>query len=322
MGVQNDDRQFVHTLRRLASQRGIHVEVIGKGWIIRFTKDATVRHAYGYSLDLNSAATHQLACDKSATSEILAAAALKHVPHHLFLHPSMARYAPHAGNWKAMMDLCEQFGWDAVLKENAGTGGRGVMRIRSPFDLEQATYTLFAQSTSLALSPHVEAATELRFVLLDGVCELAFSKVRPSVVGDGVRTALELLAAQAEEPGLGGRYRRMIENLEPDSVQALAQVPAKGSTFLLNWRHNLGQGASAMLVNPVEYPDALALATAAAKNLNLRFGSVDVLIATVGPTVLEVNAGVMMEFVSRAFADGPAMADRIYGKAFDAMFGD
>ena len=125
MGVQNDDRQFVHTLRRLASQRGIHVEVIGKGWIIRFTKDATVRHAYGYSLDLNSAATHQLACDKSATSEILAAAALKHVPHHLFLHPSMARYAPHAGNWKAMMDLCEQFGWDAVLKENAGTGGRG-----------------------------------------------------------------------------------------------------------------------------------------------------------------------------------------------------
>ena len=58
-----------------------------------------------------------------------------------------------------------------------------------------------------------------------------------------------------------------------------------------------------------------------AKALNLRFGSVDVLLTPDGPTVLEVNAGLMMEFVSRAFADGPAIADGIYGKAFDAMFG-
>jgi hypothetical protein len=48
---------------------------------------------------------------------------------------------------------------------------------------------------------------------------------------------------------------------------------------------------------------------------------VDVLLTPDGPTVLEVNAGLMMEFVSRAFADGPAIADGIYGKAFDAMFG-
>ncbi len=320
MSVANEDRSFLHVMRRVAAEHGVVTEVLGKGWIIRFTKGGIVRHAYGYSLDLNSAATHQLACDKAATGEVLAAAGVRHVPHLLFLHPSMARYAPHAGNWARMLKACDDFGWDAVIKENAGTGGRGVMRVRSMLELEQATYSLFSQTASLALAPYVDAAIELRFVMLDGRCELAFSKERPFVVGDGQRTALELLAERAQSKGFGRDLRRLIEEYEPDGVRHLATVPPRGSRFLLNWRHNLGQGAVATLVVPNAQPEALALAEAAAAALNLRFGSVDILLASSGPTVLEVNAGVMMEYVARSLPEGDALAERVYRRAFSLMF--
>jgi hypothetical protein len=320
MSVANEDRSFLHVMRRVAAEHGVTTEVLGKGWIIRFTKGETVRHAYGYSLDLNAAATHQLACDKAATSEVLASSGVRHVPHLLFLHPSMARYAPHAGNWARMLKACDEFGWEVVIKENAGTGGRGVMRVRSMLELEQATYALFSQTTSLALAPYIEADVELRFVMLDGRCELAFAKERPFVVGDGRRTALELLAAEAGEGGLGRDFRRMIEEYEPDGARQLASVPPAGAKFLLNWRHNLGQGAVARLVDPTSHGQAAALAGAAAGAINLRFGRVDVLLTADGPTVLEVNAGVMMEYIARALPEGQAMSERIYRLAFRSMF--
>jgi NAD(P)-dependent dehydrogenase (short-subunit alcohol dehydrogenase family) len=156
--------------------------------------------------------------------------------------------------------------------------------------------------------------------MLEGRCELAFAKERPFVVGDGRRTALELLAAQAGDGGLGRDLRRMIEEYEPDVARQLASVPPAGAKFLLNWRHNLGQGAVARLIDTSTCPEARALAEAAAAAVNLRFGSIDVLVPTTGPSVLEVNAGVMMEYVARAMPDGDTLAERIYRRAFELMF--
>jgi hypothetical protein len=36
--------------------------------------------------------------------------------------------------------------------------------------------------------------------------------------------------------------------------------------------------------------------------------------------VLEINAGVMMEFLARTLPEGPALAREVYGAALDAMF--
>jgi glutathione synthase/RimK-type ligase-like ATP-grasp enzyme len=100
----------------------------------------------------------------------------------------------------------------------------------------------------------------------------------------------------------------------------LASVPPAGVKFLLNWRHNLGQGAVATMVEPDASPAAHDLALAAAKAVGLRFGSVDVLVAAAGPTVLEINAGVMMEYVSRVMPNGEGISERVCRKAFEAMF--
>lgn len=318
--MQNTDRALARIIGILAAERGIATVSIGEGWILQLTRGGVVRHVYGYAFDLNTAATHQIACDKSATAEVLASHGLPHIPHRLFLHPSMARFVSHRGNWAEMLAFCEGAGWDVVVKENTGTGGRGVLRIKSPVEMEHAVYNLFMRTNSLAFSAYCEARTECRFIILDGRCELAFSKVRPSVVGDGRSTALELLARQIGREGLTGDIRRLVENLEEDAAHALATVPPKESEFLLNWRHNLGQGAVARSIEPGSVAEARDLALAAAATLNLRFGSVDVLLTAEGPKVLEINAGVMMEFVVRGVPDGEGIARRIYASALDLMF--
>jgi glutathione synthase/RimK-type ligase-like ATP-grasp enzyme len=64
----------------------------------------------------------------------------------------------------------------------------------------------------------------------------------------------------------------------------------------------------------------VGLARAAAAAMNLRFGSVDVVRDEAGKLrILEVNSGVMMEFLARALPEGEALARRVYGAALRAM---
>jgi len=325
MATANNERVVVRALRGAAQDLGIELSLMGEGLILRLRRYGRTRLVYGYSFDLNSAASHQIACDKSATAEALAAAGVAHVPHHLYLHPSMAKYVPeHAGNWRAMQRVCDGYGWDVVVKENTGTGGRGVLRVKGELALERSVYALFARGPSLCISPFCEAEVELRFIVLEGACEVAFAKVRPSVMGDGRSTALELLAGQVEGHGVAATTQRLLESLEEDVLGALAQVPPLGASFLLNWRHNLGQGATARVLGREDpaYIAHVPLAIEAAAALNLRFGSIDILLTADGARVLEGNAGVMMDFLSQSLAGekGADLACAIYGRALKAMF--
>ncbi len=341
MTIANHERTMVLQLRRAARDRGISVESLGDGWIVRLSRSDRTVFVYGYTFDLNFAASHQVVCDKSATSEVLAAAGLPCVHHSVYLHPEMVKFVPtHRGNWALMLAACESLGWDIVVKENAGTGGRGVQRVRDALALEQAVYTFFQRNMAICLSKYYDADHEIRCIILDGKVELAFAKQRPTVMGDGTSTVLELIAKA--KSGIDRATMQLLESAEPDTARLFGVIPAKGSEFLLNWRHNLGQGATAFALNedgtltdPSSFSttasvgsDGLAdavqharsLALEAARSLNLRFGSVDVLLTREGPKVLEVNGGVMMEFIARGMPGGEETAARIYARALDAMF--
>src|SRR5436190_23450757 len=96
MSSLNADRAVLRIIREAAAERGVRVESHGEGWILRLSRPGpggeTVRFLYGYGFDLNSAATHAIACDKAATAECLAAQGIPCVEHKLFLHPRMAPY--------------------------------------------------------------------------------------------------------------------------------------------------------------------------------------------------------------------------------------
>lgn len=321
MSELNSERALVSIVRAWASRNGVRAESLGEGWVLRLTRARTVRYIHGYAFDLNTAATHNIACDKAATGDVLGAAGLPRVEHRLYLHPDLARYVRHPGNWKSMLAFFEACNRDVVVKDNTGTGGRGVHRARTEIELEVATLSLFGQGHSVAVSPFIEIEEETRLVMLEGRCEAAYSKVRPTVTGDAQRTVLELLAEQVALGGLTAEWSRFIANLDAESAAVLREKPAKGVRRLLNWRHNLGQGAAVRIEDATS--DALQprinLAKAAASALNLSFGSVDVVRVNGHDLVLEVNAGVMMEaFVG--IPGGAALAQGIYERALAKMF--
>ncbi len=321
MSQLNTQRVLSRVVRRLCEPRGILVTDLGEGWILRLTRGPIVRHIHGYSFDINPAATHAIACDKAATSDVLAEASVPRVPHRLFLHPEMARYVRHPGNWAGMLQYFEACGHDVVVKDNAGTGGRDVYRARTPVALEEAVLRLFSAGHGVALCPFVEVGQETRLVLLDGHCQVAYAKDRLGVVGDGRRTVLELIAARVASEGVSAELGRYLSSLDAEAAALLREVPAPGEERLLNWRHNLGQGASVRLLDHQEpaLGAHLALAGRAARALNLRFGSIDVVSVGGELLVLEVNSGVMMEALS-GVAGGGEITDRIYSRALEAMF--
>jgi glutathione synthase/RimK-type ligase-like ATP-grasp enzyme len=334
---QPGERVLVAIVREVAQEMGLRVSLLGGGWIIRLARDSAqgskevVRHIHGYAFDLNPAATHAIACDKAATSEALSQAGLTCVPHELFLHPSMARFVNHAGVFEKLLTTWRSWECDVVLKDNTGTGGRDVMRCRSAVELEEAAMRLFTQTNAIACCPFRAVAHEHRFVILDGMVQLAYEKVRRRVVGDGRRAVLELLAADLETGATRpGSLRGLLEEMDAEQRTQLVDVPRFGEERVLNWRHNLGQGATARLLSPAEsiaLPQH-AMALCAARVLGLRFGSVDI-VTSMNPAanaprheVLEVNSGVMMEYLVRTQPDGPALATRIYREAITAMFAE
>ncbi len=321
MSQLNTERAVVRILREAAREHGAEVQAVGEGWILRFSRGGVTRFLHGYTLDLNTAATHAIACDKGATSDVLGAAGIPHVEHRVFLHPKMAAYVAHRGNWEPMLAYARARGFDVVVKDNQGTGGRGVYRARDEVQLEHAVYRLFDQTQAVALSPYYEAPVEHRFIMLGGRCEAAYTKLRPTVVGDGRRTVLELLAERMIGEGGAGPIARLIASMDEEMSAGLGEVLAAGATRLLNWRHNLGQGAAVTLLEPGAEGAAagLELAERAAGALNLAYGSVDVVETARGPLVMEVNAGLMMEFLARSVEGGEALARRVYRRAFEMM---
>lgn len=299
-------RFLIAALREIGAERGVGVETFSGDWLVRLSRGLEAHYVVGYHFPLNPSSSALVAGDKAAASEILEGRGVPCVRHDLFLRADVASPLAEGGTWGPMLETAAALGWDLVLKPNEGTGGDGIVRVRSPRELEVAAQRGFARYRSLALSPFLGLEAEVRVVVLDGAAVLTYEKVRPSVVGDGARTA----AALAVEAGLA------------PPAEGAADVPPDGERRVLEWRHNLGHGARPVPVEDAAVRvEAEALALRATAELGLRFASVDVVaVAGGGLRVMEVNAGVMMEAYARRAPGGAATARAIYAAAVDRMF--
>jgi len=87
----------------------------------------------------------------------------------------------------------------------------------------------------------------------------------------------------------------------------------------LNWRHNLDWGAQpAVLEQGATWDACVEMAVNAAKSIDIRFGSIDLVQADGGWQILEINSGVMMEALSKLHPD---LVYAAYSAALDKVFG-
>lgn len=116
-------------------------------------------------------------------------------------------------------------------------------------------------------------------------------------------------------------YRVTMLDGEPLQVirkERQSTVNENGEKVYLNWKHNLGQGATGILVEDEEKKRALyPIAKQVMKTMNLRFASVDIVETDEGLFVLEANAGVMMEHFAGQSPECYEKAKRIYKMAIE-----
>ncbi len=312
----NSQRVFVDAVRQYCARNNVSVELGSQGWVIIMQRGAQRQLAFGYDLGLNSAAAHRIANDKAATSEVLQLADIPCIPHTLFLNPSLYEYVPPQRSWERMLRLIEDHPAGLVVKPNDGTSGKSVHKVMTESDLEVAAHRIFASNQSLAVSPYVEIQQEIRVVVLDDQPIVAYGKQRPSVVGDGKRSVLELVLAgtpRAKRAGI------LASAFESSDNAGLDSIPPPGQRRVVSWRHNLDSGAQPVLLEQGADRDAcVEIARRAASAINIRFGSIDVVQVGGSWKILEINSGVMMEALSGSH---PELVFAAYSAALDKVFG-
>lgn len=313
----NSHRLLVDAVKSCAEERGLSFASYSQGWILELSNTSKKRLVYGYDFGLNRSAIFQMMNDKAGFCDACIREGLPAVPHKVFLHPRLQGYVPGDGNWPAIREAFESWGNDVVVKNNAGTGGKEVTRVQSIRALEQATFSLFQVSRSICLSPFLPLQREVRVVTVNGQSLLAYEKERTTLLGDG-RSPLSSLIAEA---GLDVAHAATepVDFLTGSSVN-LFDVPNAGQAILLDWRHNLGQGAVPVLIDLKDDHPALRLAEKIQSVLDLKMASIDLVETSSGWYVLEANSGVMLEHLSQVLDSDGLYAKTIYGAALDALF--
>lgn len=287
--ISNSKRNLVRIVYDIANDHGITIDSFSYDWILKLSKNNIHKHIFGYNFELNSSTAKMIAGDKSAASDLLKAANVATVEHTLFLNPSMGKYVGSIGSWQQILAYFHENNQHIVCKPVDGTGGNGVFMATTVTELEQAIHTLFSKHRSICLSPFYDIKKEYRAVILDGEVELLYQKNIPFVAADGSKTILKLLQSKFS----GETLDNVITSFSNRSDKNFNDIPEKGDIIEVNWKSNLGEGAQAEIIENLAIKQ---LAIQAARAINIRFCSVDIIETTSGAFyVLEINSGVMIE---------------------------
>ncbi len=310
--MTNSESNFVRIIKEICEEEQISLKSYSFDWIFELAKNGRIRYILGYQFGLNTASVNSICCDKAAASEIMTAHGIPNIEHRLFASPGEQKFVGKTGCWAQLIKLLQEKG-TLVIKPNDGTGGDRVFKVSNAYELETAVHTVFEKSGYLAASPFYEIENEYRTIMLDGAARLVYVKRRPHLTGDGTSTVAELFIRHVSGSNLN------TEDI-PDLGRA-DRIPAKGEKILLGWKHNLGLGAKAELLEDGPLKKEIEDIVAEVANcLGVRFASIDVALTNEGMKVLEINSGVMMENFAGQDETSREIAKSIYRDAIRLMF--
>ena len=323
-------------IKEICQEKGITCTGFSGDWAFLLTKDDKKAFIFGYQFGLDLAAQAAVCKDKAIAADMMEHLGIPCVPHTCFMSPAHPEYIFGDNGYYADMAALLKKYKKVVCKDNQGTGGHLVFVAETQKELEYAAHCIYAEAPSMCISPYVPIRDEMRCIMLDGKVQVVFRKCRPQLIGDGEHTVQELLSMKvAEDPAFADRLlsgETVSYDFEHGDKKHKkgAYVPKKGESYVLSWKHNLGQGAAPEILYPVSKnsPVSDADAEAAAKAVELaqkvtdafklRFVSCDV-IRTYDDRymILEVNNGVMMENLASYNEECYNLAKKIYTKAIE-----
>ncbi|MEM9248820.1 MAG: ATP-dependent carboxylate-amine ligase [Pseudomonadota bacterium] len=316
-------RPFVHLLAEAAAALGGRLELEAAfghaGWF--HTEAGAVRPIFGNALGLNPEAAAMLAADKDYTARLLAAEGIPTPEGRLVFSPAyrsrmalknrdVAARLPGA---REAITSARALGFPLIVKPNSGSEGRGVHRVATQSELGEALDALFVTDDRVRLEACLPGE-DLRVTVLDERVRLAYRRIPPAVIGDGIRTVATLLAEWCAERSVAHRGAK----LSPDDPRiartlgeqglGLEDVVEVGRRIMLLRSANLSAGGSMVSLDAALSAPLAATACKAVRVLGLRWAGVDFLVPPEAPDgrgapVLEVNAAPGLDYFASA---GPA----------------
>ncbi len=323
--MNNQTSEFVKIIKEICEEEGISLTSFSSDFMFCLKRNTITNYIFGYQFGLNSASAHMICEDKSTTSELLTYLGIPNVEHRCFMSPMNMKYVEAEGNWSNILSMLNQYG-TVVLKDNKGTGGLSVYLARNVVELENAAQILFQSAHSIAVSPYYPILKEYRLILLDNDIKLIYHKERKHLTGDGKHTLRELYAKEVLQ------HHITCGLCKEDADKILKQ----GEIYPLHWKHNLGQGAVPVYdtEETIAFP-LKELARKAAAAVGIRFASIDIIEIEKESKlnyhndynhnnnhiylVLEINSGVMMEYLSQTDDKSRQIAKQIYKEAILKM---
>ena len=303
-----------------AVARGIPYRRLTQGSLVQFGWGSRQRRIWAAEVDGTSAVSESIAQDKELSKNLLRAAGVP-VP----------RGRP-VDSADEAWSVAQEIGLPVVVKPRDGNQGKGVtVNITERDHLEMAVRVAAEYG-----QPMVEKylpGSDYRLLVVGNRLVAAARRDPPQVIGDGVHTVAELVAAVNADPRRGDGHATSLTRMRIDDI-ALARlkaqghapdtVPAKGERVVLRNNANLSTGGTATDVTDDVHPEVAARAVAAARMIGLDVCGVDVVCESVlrpleeqSGGVVEVNAapGLRMHLqpsYGKGRAVGEAIIDHLY----------
>jgi hypothetical protein len=236
----------------------------------------------------NNATAATLASDKYFTNRILEDAGIATLGgEYFFLHDRHRAHRPAGHERDDAFDYLGKLGATAFVKPLQGSRGDFAQVVHGEASLDRYLQDVARHYDSILIQP-VASGIEYRIFLLDDEVIYAARKYPPAILGDGVRSIRDLLAAH--NAALQAR------GLSPASAKrdtSLDTVLAKGERWEIPGRMNLSAGGT-MRIEAPRSDAAVVMARKAARTLGLRVAAVDLFTDIGGEQnairVIEVNS--------------------------------
>ena len=236
----------------------------------------------------------ELASDKEETNKVLARLGLP-VPRQALIRSA-----------DAAIEAAESIGYPVVVKPWNANHGRGISIGLTDGAQVALAFDVAAEHSRSVIVEKFISGFDHRMLVIHGELAAVSQRVPGHVVGDGVRTIVQLVDEVNADPLRGIGHEKVLTRLEFDhqAEQMLIRhgytresVPVAGETVFLRSTGNLSTGGTALDMTDVVHPDNAEMAVRAVSAIGLDVGGVDFLTTDIarsykeiGGAICEVNA--------------------------------
>jgi D-alanine-D-alanine ligase-like ATP-grasp enzyme len=263
----------------------------------------------------NNATAATLASDKYFTSKILEDAGVATLGgEYFFLHERHSAHRPSGHERDDALECFRKLGGAAFVKPLQGSRGDFAQVVHGEASLDRYLREVSRHYDAILIQP-VVSGIEYRIFLLDDEVIYAARKYPPVIVGDGVSSIRDLLAAHN-----AALQARGLSPASAEHDRSLNTVLAKGERWEIPGRMNLSAGGTMRIEMP-RSDMAVTLARKAAQTLGLRVAAVDLFTDIGGEPdafgIIEVNSNPSIRLLEES--DRGDLILKIWRHTFCAM---